>query len=335
MKKTFNSFIEFIKEDYKFIILCILIIFLGLYKLPYNLYTGGGIIDINDKVIIDNAYEAKGSFNMAYVKQVRATIPTYLLSYIFDWDREKVSATLIDENDTPEDLWKRERLYMEEANTSALLSAYNLLDENVDILKERVIVLYLVKEAKTDLKIGDEIITVDNQVIHDTSDLSTILTSHQLGDKINIKVIRDEKKVDCYSEVIKLDDTLKLGIALIRNYEYKIDRNIKFNFDNNEAGPSGGLMLALEIYNKLTSEDITKGYKIAGTGTIDSNGNVGTIGGVKYKLKGAENDKAKVFFVPVSNYEEAMKVKNDNNYKIEVVKVEKLIDAINYLREMK
>ena len=85
MKKIFNSFIEWIKEDYKFIILCILVIFLGLYKLPYNLYTGGGIIDVNDKVIIDNAYEAKGSFNMAYVKQIRATIPTYLLSYIFKW----------------------------------------------------------------------------------------------------------------------------------------------------------------------------------------------------------------------------------------------------------
>ena len=94
-------------------------------------------------------------------------------------------------------------------------------------------------------------------------------------------------------------------------------------------------MLALEIYNKLTNEDITHGYKIAGTGTIDDLGKVGTIGGVKYKLKGAVSDKAKVFFVPASNYEEAMKVKNDNNYKIEVVKVEKLIDAINYLREMK
>ena len=84
MKKIFNSIIEFIKEDYKFILLCILVIFLGLYKLPYNLYTGGGIIDISDKVEVENRNEVKGSFNMAYVKQVRATIPTYLLSYIFN-----------------------------------------------------------------------------------------------------------------------------------------------------------------------------------------------------------------------------------------------------------
>ncbi len=335
MKKIFNNIIDFIKEDYKFIILCIIVIFLGLYKLPYNLYTGGGVIDISDKVEVENRNTVKGSFNMAYVKQVRATIPTYLLSYIFGWDKEKVSDTLIDENDTPEDLWKRERLYMEEANTSALLSAFKLANEEVEIIKERVIVLYLVNEAKTDLHIGDEIINVDGIIVRDTSDLTNIVSNHQLGDRIIIKVLRDNKEIDCYSEVIKLDDNLKLGIALIRNYEYKTGRNIKFNFDNNEAGPSGGLMLSLEIYNQLIVDDITHGYKIAGTGTIDEDGKIGTIGGVKYKLKGAEDDKVKVFFVPSGNYDEAIKEKENHNYKIEVVKVETVDDAINYLKGMK
>ena len=335
MKKLINSIINYIKEEYKFLILCVIIIFLGLFKLPYNLYTGGGILDIKDKVIVFDANKSEGSFNMAYVKQVRATIPTYLLSYIFDWDREKVGDTLIDENDTPDDLWKRERLYMEEANTSALISAFRLAGEKVEIVKEKSIVLYLIKEAKTDLKIGDEILNIDGTIVHETNDLINVVKRHKLGDKINIKVLRDNKEIDCYGEIVTVDNELKLGIALIKNYEYKTDRSVKFNFDSNEAGPSGGLMIALEIYNQLTVDDITKGYKIAGTGTIDYLGNVGTIGGVKYKVKGAESDKAKVFFVPSGNYEEAIKEKNDHNYKIEIVKVEKLIDAINYLREMK
>jgi PDZ domain-containing secreted protein len=90
MKKIFRKIIIYIKEEYKFLIVCALIVFLGLFKLPYNLYTGGGIIDISDKVIVEDANKAEGSFNMAYVTQVRATIPTYLLSYVFGWDREKV-----------------------------------------------------------------------------------------------------------------------------------------------------------------------------------------------------------------------------------------------------
>ena len=335
MKKIINTVIDYIKEEYKFIIICALIVFLGLYKLPYYLYTGGGIIDISDKVIVENGEKSEGSLNMAYVNQVRAAIPSYLLSYIFDWDREKVSDTLVDENDSPDDLWERERLYMEEANTSALISAFNLANENIDIIKDKAIVLYITNEAKTDLKIGDEIINIEGIIIKNVDDLANIISKHEIGDKINIRVLRNNKEIDCYGEVITIDNEKKLGIALIKNYDYRTNREVKFNFDSNEAGPSGGLMLSLEIYNQLVSEDITKGYKIAGTGTIDEEGNVGTIGGVKYKVKGAEKDKAKVFFVPVGNYDEAIKVKEEHNYKIDIVKVEKLSDAIDYLREMK
>jgi PDZ domain-containing protein len=271
---------------------------------------------------------------MAYIKQVRAIIPSYLLSYIFNWDREKIEDTLVDENDTPEDLWKRERLYMEEANTSALISAFRLANESIEITKEKAIVLYIVSEAKTNLKIGDEIINIDGVVVHETNDLTDVVSSHQVGDKLTIKVLRNDKEIDCYAEVINLEEEKKVGVALIKNYEYKTNRKVKFNFDSNEAGPSGGLMISLEIYNQLTSDDITKGEKIAGTGTIDENGKVGTIGGVKYKLKGAESDKAKVFFVPSGNYDEAIKEKKEHNYKIEVIKVETIDDAINYLKGM-
>lgn len=335
MKKVIKTVIDYIKDEYKFIIICALIIFLGLYKLPYNLYTGGGIIDISDKVVVEGGEKNEGSLNMAYVNQVRATIPSYLLSYIFDWDREKVSETLIDENDSPDDLWERERLYMEEANTSALISAFNLANENIDIIKDKAIVLYITNEAKTDLKIGDEILNIEGVIIKDINDLADIVNKHQVGDKISIKVLRNNKEIDCNGEIITIDDTKKIGVALIKNYEYRTNREVKFDFDSNEAGPSGGLMLSLEIYNQLVSEDITNGYKIAGTGTIDEKGNVGTIGGVKYKVKGAESDKAKVFFVPSGNYDEAIKVKEEHNYKIEIVKVDKISDAINYLREMK
>ncbi len=335
MKKIFRKIIIYIKEEYKFLIVCALIVFLGLFKLPYNLYTGGGIIDISDKVIVEDANKAEGSFNMAYVTQVRATIPTYLLSYVFGWDREKVADTLLDENDTPDDLWERERIYMNESNTLALLTAFRLAGEYIEITNEKSIVLYTVYVAKTDLKVGDEIITVDGETISETDDLSKIVHRHQLGDKINIKVRRNDKEIDCYAEVITYDDDLKIGVALTKYFDYKTNRNVKFNIDDNEAGPSGGLMLTLEIYNQLVSEDITHGYKIAGTGTIDDLGNVGKIAGIKYKLKGAEKDKAKVFFVAPSNYEEAIKEKEEHNYKIEVVKVETVNDAINYLKGMK
>ena len=51
-------------------------------------------------------------------------------------------------------------------------------------------------------------------------------------------------------------------------------------------------MMSLAIYNALTNNDLTKGRLIVGTGTIDENGKVGEIDGVKYKLKSAVNKKA-------------------------------------------
>ena len=92
-------------------------------------------------------------------------------------------------------------------------------------------------------------------------------------------------------------------------------------------------MVSLAIYNRLTKEDLTKGRKIVGTGTIDANGNVGEIGGVKYKLAGAVSSKASIFFVPEANYEEALKIKKEKGYDIEVVMVKTLNDAVLYLEK--
>ena len=91
------------------------------------------------------------------------------------------------------------------------------------------------------------------------------------------------------------------------------------------------LMIALNIYNSLTSEDITKGRRIAGTGTIDALGNVGAIDGVKYKIIGAHKNKMEIVFVPKDNYEEAIKVKEEYNYDMEIISVDTFDDALNYL----
>ena len=94
-------------------------------------------------------------------------------------------------------------------------------------------------------------------------------------------------------------------------------------------------MTSLAIYDCLIEEDLTNNLKIAGTGTIDEEGKVGEISGVKEKLHGAESAKADIFFVPSENYEEALKMKNEKNYKIKVIKVSWFDDAVNYLRNIK
>ena len=94
-------------------------------------------------------------------------------------------------------------------------------------------------------------------------------------------------------------------------------------------------MTTLAIYDALIPEDLTHGLKIAGTGTIDSNGNVGEIGGVNFKLAGAVYGKADIFLVPSGeNYEDAMRIKKERNYKIEIVEINTFDDAIEYLKSI-
>ncbi|MEU0627858.1 S16 family serine protease [Streptomyces sp. NPDC005989] len=75
------------------------------------------------------------------------------------------------------------------------------------------------------------------------------------------------------------------------------------------GGPSAGLFFALGIVDKLDGDgaggDLTGGRNIAGTGTIEANGEVGAVGGVSLKTQAARRDGATVFLVPKAECREA------------------------------
>jgi PDZ domain-containing protein len=71
------------------------------------------------------------------------------------------------------------------------------------------------------------------------------------------------------------------------------------------GGPSAGMMFALGVIDKLTPGELTGGRVVAGTGTIDSQGAVGTIGGARYKVAAARDAGAEVFLVPRGNCTDA------------------------------
>jgi PDZ domain-containing protein len=107
------------------------------------------------------------------------------------------------------------------------------------------------------------------------------------------------------------------------------------------GGPSAGLMFSLEIYNQLTKGDLTKGYQVAGTGTIDEDGKVGPIGGIGQKIVAADKSGADIFFAPNesgalhSNYQDALIAAKDIGTKMKIVPVDRFEDAVTYLEQLK
>lgn len=306
----------------------IIVFLVSMIPVPYYITLGGGTIKIDKKIEIKNEYKSEGSLNAAYVKETRGTLITYLLSYVVpSFEKTKIEDVTLKEEELEEYRF-REKLEFTSSIESAKKLVFNKLNLPIQIEKSNLLVLYIDEYAKTDLKVKDKIIKIDGENVKTSNDVKKVLDTKNIGDILNLTVIRNKKEVNAKSQVINYKNEKKLGIYIATENKYKTDPEVTINFSNKEAGPSGGLMMSLSLYNKLTKEDITKGKVVVGTGTIDEDGNVGEIGGVKYKLKGAVKAKASIFLVPKENYQEAMNEKVKNNYDITIIGVSTFDEAL-------
>lgn len=333
--KMYEKIKKFIKENGKTII-----IFLGLYlvlsyPLPYYIYAGGGTIDISKRINISSNKKKDYKMYFAYVKELKGNTATYLLAKVIkDWDLEKEEDIKLNKDETIEDISIRDHISLKNANQTAILMAYKKAGKKVNIKACHPYIVYIEKKEKDGVRIGDEIIKVEDNDYKDISTLKNIIESRKVGDKIKLLVKRNNKEKEIFATVKKEQDKKIIGISINNIYDYETEPKIELKFKQSESGPSGGLMLTLAIYNNLVAKDITNGKKIVGTGTIDENGNVGSIGGVKYKLNGAVRSKADIFLVPSGeNYEEAVKEAKRKKYSIKIVSVSTFDEALKKITQ--
>ena len=335
-KNLLNKIKNFIKDEYKNIILCALLYIVFMWPLDYYIITGGGITKINDRIVVENQYDSKGSFNLAYVSEIKGTVATYLISYIMpNWERIEASEYTYDENETKDDVEFRGQIDLYTANDNAIKNAFLQANKTYTITDKNLYIYYVDPTTENEFKVGDEIVKVNRNEIKNVEDFKDELSKNSVDDIISITVIRNKKEKNIEAKLYKKDNDIILGIYLTEVNKYKTYPKVKFNYKNGESGPSGGLMSALDIYNKITKKDLTKGLTIAGTGEIDKNGNIGTIGGVKYKLLGAAKKKADIFLVPKGeNYKECLKVAKENKLDIKIIGVSTLEEAIKKLEKI-
>lgn len=332
MKKIFDKIKKFFKENYKGILILVFIYLLFNFKLDFSIYSPGGLINLDNRIESkSDINKSKGSINMTYVRLVKGTIPTYLLAKVIPtWD-------IVDNDDITYDgdideTIKIDKYYLLESISNAYMVAYNSAGVDYSIKKSNNYITYIYEKAKTDLKLFDNIIKYDNIKFTTFSEMQEYITNKNVGDKITFDVVRNSKNIKCYAKLIDLDGNAKVGLTSAVINEYDSDVNVSVKSKASESGSSGGFMTALAIYNAITKDDITKERVIAGTGTIDSEGNVGEIGGVTYKLAGAYKNGADIMLVPKDNYEEALKYKKKHKLDIELVSISTFKEGIEYLK---
>ena len=333
INKYYANIKKFIRENIGFFITWIVVLLLFFVDTPYLIYTPGSYIDLGTRLDADTDNKTSGTFGMAYVSVVKAS-PIFIgISYLNkNWDlisKDKVKY----DDETLKEAEKRDKISMDEAVSNAKIAAFKEASGTYNIDAVHHIITYL-DSSDTELKLFDEIKSVDGITVNNLEDIRNVVATKEIGTKMNIEVMRNEKLITVSSSVYEVKGRKILGISLTDVYDVTTNPEVEIKIKSNESGPSGGLMMSLSIYNSLVSEDISKGKKIIGTGTIDVDGNVGEIGGVKYKLIGAVKNKADIFLCPKENYEEAIKVADDNNYNIKIVAVSTLKEAIEELEKL-
>lgn len=329
-----------IKVTLYLITLVVLVYVMVYMPTPYMINQPGLAEEIKPMVSIPAADpEEKGTFMLTTVSVSYANL-AMLATAQFNRNAEIVRKEP-DRND--EEYETQQKYYMSSSQSSAIMAAYHLANIDYDIVPEYVFIVGLYKAVapKGDFHPGDIIRKVDGQSIGKFEDLSALMAEKKPGDQVSIQLERKNKTLDEQVELIDISENkdgskagLGVSIGEVRKVDPAVeDQEVKF-VDTRIGGPSAGLMFTLEIYNQLTPGDLSKGYRIAGTGTIAEDGTVGEIGGVQFKIVAAEKQHADIFFVPMNNYEVAKAKADQIGSKMKLVKVQTAQEALEYLRQL-
>ena len=162
---------KFMKDYYKSIIFLIICYFVFTFPLPYYIYAGGGTINIDDRVVIDGDKDkSKGSLNFAYVKELEGNVASFILGNIIPgYDIEKQENVELNEDETSEDIMFRNKIYLENANQTAIMLAYQKAGKEVRIKNKHFYIIYVEDKEKDGLRVGDELLKVNGKEIENVA----------------------------------------------------------------------------------------------------------------------------------------------------------------------
>ncbi|MFJ7738448.1 SepM family pheromone-processing serine protease [Lysinibacillus sp. NPDC097287] len=345
MKKKISLYVLFLS----------MIAFLSLYRIDAYIMKPGSAYDVSEFVTVeDGDADDEGSLSLMTVAMQQATPMTYL------WAKTQKYQKLMDINqvrnplEDNEEYSVRQLKLMSDSQFNAKYVAFKRAGLDVNVKFDGVFVLNVLDGGASDgiLKAGDEIIEVDGQKIENQEMLVELLKTKRMDDEVNIQFLRNKKLKEEKLTLKEIPGTQEkragLGITYAESKTIETTPEVSMKTED-IGGPSAGLMFTLEILNQLLPEDLTKGYKIAGTGEMHMDGKVGRIGGIDYKVIAADRDGMEIFFAAddeispelkakypelESNYATAVKTAEDIGTEMKIIPVKTIDDAINYLEQL-
>ncbi|WP_280769098.1 SepM family pheromone-processing serine protease [Salipaludibacillus daqingensis] len=334
------------KSIIKWVVLFSILIAINFIQLPYYFTVPGDAKVLSEVIEVEDRHDFEGSLMLTTIRMGKANSVNYVWSLLSD-RRELIPEEQIrPEGETDEQYNHRQMMMMTGSQELAVLVAYEYAGKEAFFENYGVLVTTIIPDmdAEGKLEIGDRIVEIDGTEVLEVETLFSVLGEYEIGEDAHIIFERDGEteettvSVQPFPEEIDPDgERGGIGIANpVTDRELIYDPDVEIDTDQ-IGGPSAGLMFTLEIYNQLLEEDITKGYHIAGTGSIDEQGNVGRIGGVKQKIYAADEVGADIFFAPDeegaagSNYQDALSTAEAIGTDMDIVPINTFEDALDYL----
>lgn len=339
----------------------VLILTLSIIHIKYDVTCPASIDSIENVINIENESNLNGSINVVSVYSYeRVNLLSYLIARLNPYVEVSESVEYYDISYN--DMYKGGTIQKKISLYNAIIAGYKMAGYDLDYNFIGYIIHTKLTYADESLAIGDIITHVNGQKLSNEYSMSQAIMDNRdqiingIDHSIQMTIIKNygtssEKVVEQNIKTKEFDDEGKKSYGFgLSVYAYNIPivtssfPSFQIVWNNVKSiGPSGGLLQSFYVYEKLTGATLSSGLKIAGTGTVDIDGNAGPIGGIAQKIITAELSGVDIFFVPVSspnyendetetNYIDALQAYHKlSNPHMEFVPVWSLEAIINYL----
>ena len=323
------------KSIWSLIVVIASILPFGLMKTDYYFMAPGPPYQWDIEIEGANAYDYQGNLYQLTVRRDEANYFTYIWAKVDNSVDLYSREVILPKGVTPQELSEISMQNMKTSENVAIAVALNFLEYEIQTQGDGVLVVGVMDDSPVAGKLFKEdlIISINNEVINSTTEFIALLRTYEIGDMVSIGLIRKDNEISIETKLIEhidYENEPMVGfLASTPNERFVFPISVDID-TGNVGGPSAGLMMALNVYNSLTEFDITKGLKVAGTGTIEIDGSVGPVGGVKQKVIAAKNAGSSLILVPTANFDD---VKSYIDEGTNIVAVESFNEALDVISE--
>ncbi len=300
---------------------------------PYFLITPGGTWDIGSRVHVpDEVRRPTGRMAFTAVYELEANWAEVARAKVQGQAEIVPAVDIRPPGTTQQQVNETNRRLIDESKPVAAVVGLRAAGYDVEITGQGAQVESVIQGLPADgvLRVGDIITAVDGQPTPTTNALIEAIRRRTVGDHVTLTVQREgqQQQIDLGTANSPSEPGRPIVGVTISTYLYDVRMPFQVDVESdNVGGPSAGFMFALGILDAVTDGDLTRGYFIAGTGTISADGLVGPVGGAAEKALAAEHDGAQIFLVPKDNIDEARRwVRN-----LQIVPIDRFDDAVRYL----